>query len=116
VETDFNPLDRSRRLAVAHFEKQWSGAGRLAGDRMAQEQQPVIVRPPTEEQVRAAFEAYTLAVGKVAHAWNYLQEKLGQLFAVITGADRAIALAVWYSTDNDRAQWRDTPSGNPHHC
>jgi hypothetical protein len=71
---------------------------------MAQEQQPVIVRPPTEERVRAAFEAYTLAVGKVAHAWNYLHEKLGQLFAVITGADREIALAVWYSTDNDRAQ------------
>ena len=72
------------------------------GDRMAQEQQPAIVRQPTDEQIRAAFEAYTLAVGKVAHAWNYLHEKLGQLFAVITGADREIALAIWYSTDSDR--------------
>jgi len=40
----------------------------------------------------------------VAHAWNYLHEKLGQLFVVISGADRDIALAIWYSTDSDRTQ------------
>ncbi len=67
-------------------------------------QQPRIVKVPTDEQIKVAFEAYTLAVGKVAHAWNYLHERLGQLFALLTGADRGIALAVWYSTDNDRAQ------------
>ena len=59
---------------------------------------------PSDEERKAAFEAYTLAVGKVAHAWNYLHEKLGQLFVVVSGADRKIALAIWYSTDSDRAQ------------
>jgi hypothetical protein len=66
---------------------------------------PPAISWPTDEQRKAAFEAYTLAVGKVAHAWNYLHEKLGQLFVVISSmGDRRVALAVWYSTDNDRAQ------------
>jgi hypothetical protein len=69
-----------------------------------QEAQPRIVKWPTDEETKAAFEAYTLALGKVAHAWNYLHEKLGQLFVVISGADRNIALAIWYSTDSDRVQ------------
>jgi hypothetical protein len=66
--------------------------------------QPRIVKWPTEEERNAAFEAYTLVVDKVSYAWNYLHEKLGRLFVVISGADRNIALAIWYSTDNDRAQ------------
>jgi hypothetical protein len=61
-------------------------------------------RLPTNEETKAAFERYTLAVGKVVHAWNYLHEKLGQLFVVLSGSDRNIALAIWYSTFNDRAQ------------
>ena len=69
-----------------------------------QESQPHIVKWPSDEETRAAFEAYTLALGKVAHAWNYLHEKLGQLFVVISGADRNIALAIWYSTNSDRTQ------------
>ncbi len=32
--------------------------------------EPKIVRWPTDEERTAAFEAYALAVGKVAHAWN----------------------------------------------
>jgi hypothetical protein len=32
------------------------------------------------------------------------------LFAVITGADRPIALAIWYSTNNDRAQREMLPA------
>jgi hypothetical protein len=59
---------------------------------------------PTDEETRRAFEAYTLALGKVAHAWNYLHEKLARLFCVITGAEPAISLAIWYSTTNERAQ------------
>jgi hypothetical protein len=69
------------------------------------DQQPTrIVKWPTDEERKTAFEVYTLAVGKVAHARNYLHEKLGQLFVVVSGADRGIALAIWYSTDSDRAQ------------
>ena len=57
-----------------------------------------------EAQAAEAFEAYCLAVGRVAHAWNYLQQKLGQLFVFVTKTEPAIALSIWYSTDNDRAQ------------
>jgi hypothetical protein len=63
-----------------------------------------IVKIPTDQQIREAFEAYSMAVGKVAYAWNYLHERLGQLFAVVCATDREIALAIWYSTDSDRAQ------------
>ena len=62
------------------------------------------IRFPTEEEVTAAFERYTTAVGKVAHSWNYLHEKLGQLFVVVLGAERALAMSAWYSIDSDRLQ------------
>ena len=65
-----------------------------------------IVTAPSIEDIRRAFDPYVAAVGRVAHAWNYLHEKLGQLFVAVTGADRGIILAVWYSTPNDRAQRR----------
>ena len=63
----------------------------------------IVALPPAEIQV-AIFEEYALAVGKVAHAWNYLQEKLGELFVVVTGMESEIAQAVWYSSDSDRTQ------------
>jgi hypothetical protein len=63
-----------------------------------------IIRIPSEEEAKKAFEGYALAVGKVAHAWNYLHEKLGQLFVVISGADRQVALSIWYSNNSDRTQ------------
>jgi hypothetical protein len=66
--------------------------------------EPRIVKLPTDEETKSAFEVYTLALGKVAHAWNYLHEKLAQLFCVITESERAISLAIWYSTTNERAQ------------
>lgn len=64
----------------------------------------VKVKWPTLEEASAAFEEYALAVGKVAYAWNYLHERLGELFVVVSGAEQAIALAIWYSTKGDRAQ------------
>ena len=57
-----------------------------------------------EDGGKGAFEEYALAVGKVVHSWNLLQEKLGQLFAVVAGGNRPVILSIWYSTDNDRAQ------------
>ncbi len=71
---------------------------------MKQNAEPKIVRWPSDQETAAAFEAYALAIGKVAHAWNYLHEKLGQLFVVLAGGERAVSLAIWYSTQNDRAQ------------
>ena len=66
--------------------------------------EPGIVKWPTLEEAAAAFEEYALAVGKVAYAWNYLHERLGELFVVVSGAEQAIALAIWYSTKSDRVQ------------
>jgi hypothetical protein len=65
---------------------------------------PRIVSFPTEAEMKAAFEAYALAVGKVAYAWNFLHERLARLFIIASGAERHIALAIWYSTDSDRTQ------------
>jgi hypothetical protein len=63
-----------------------------------------IVRIPDDGQVKAIFEAYATAVGRVAHAWNFLQERLGRVFVAVTRIDREIAAAIWYSTENDRTQ------------
>jgi hypothetical protein len=64
----------------------------------------VKVKWPTLEEATAAFEEYALAVGKVAYAWNYLHERLGELFVVVSAAEQAIALAIWYSTKSERGQ------------
>jgi hypothetical protein len=64
-----------------------------------------IVRWPNDEEVRAEFQTYTSAVGRVAHAWNYLHERLGRLFVRLVNApDRSVTAAVWYSTYSDRVQ------------
>ena len=65
---------------------------------------PNIVRWSTFEDTIEAFDAYVAAVGKVAHAWNYLHEQLGVLFVAVTGMERNVALANWYSVRSDRAQ------------
>lgn len=59
---------------------------------------------PSDEEIKVAFEAYTTALGKVAFAWNFLHERLGRVFVAVTGMDRDIALAIWYSTDSDRTK------------
>ena len=58
----------------------------------------------TFEETKKAFDAYVAAVGKVAHAWNYLHEKLGVLFIAVTGMERNLALSIWYSVRSDLAQ------------
>src|SRR5229473_1893775 len=66
---------------------------------------PPTSKVPEDDEIKRIFEAYALAVGKVAHSWNYLHEALGQLFAAVLSApNRGLALAVWYSTDSDRTQ------------
>ena len=59
---------------------------------------------PTHDEMQATFDAYAAAVGRLAYHWNLLHEKFGRLFAVVTGMDRQIAFAIWYSTDSDRTQ------------
>lgn len=52
----------------------------------------------------AKFKPYVIAVGRVAHAWNQLQESLGNTFAEVVGTDDQVAFAIWYSAKADRAQ------------
>jgi hypothetical protein len=60
-----------------------------------------------EMAMREKFGEYLIAVGRVAHDWNHLQETLGKLFAsVILDSHDITLLAVWYSEQNDRAQRR----------
>jgi len=59
---------------------------------------------PDDEQVKLHFEAYALALGKVAHAWNYLFEKLGRLFIIVAGGNPHVANAIWYAPDSDRTK------------
>jgi hypothetical protein len=68
------------------------------------EDQALASQISTDEKAEIAYNAYASAVGKVVHSWNYLQEYLGHLFSVVTGLPPVTAFAIWYSTDNDRAQ------------
>ena len=63
-----------------------------------------VLATPSEELARLHFEAYALALGKVAHAWNYLFESLGRLFVPIAGGNPHVATAIWYAPDSDRTK------------
>lgn len=64
-----------------------------------------VIRYPSQQQVQQEFDIYVNAVGRVAHAWNYLHERLGRLFVrILNASDRDVAASVWYSSYNDRAQ------------
>jgi hypothetical protein len=65
---------------------------------------PAIATSLTFGDSLDALDAYTTAVGRVAHAWNYLHEQLGALFAAVTGMKRNVAFSIWYSVKSDRAQ------------
>lgn len=56
------------------------------------------------EIATAVFKPYFDAVGRVVHTWNNLQEQLAVLFCRVTGMSNEIGIAVWHSTNNDRAQ------------
>jgi hypothetical protein len=90
-----------RRTASARC---WSGSLMGRNCSMTDEKSGTIITWPSDERTKAAFEAYTLALGKVAYAWNYLHERLGALFVAVSGTDRGVALAIWYSTPSDRTE------------
>lgn len=62
------------------------------------------VKKSIDSIVGAKIRPYFTAVGRVAHAWNQLQEALGQLFAEVVGSNHRVILAIWYSSKSDRAQ------------
>jgi len=71
---------------------------------MENEAEPRIVRVPSDDEMKAAFDAYALALGRVAHSWNYLHEQLSHLFCDVTLMDAATGHAIWHSSVVDRSQ------------
>jgi hypothetical protein len=66
-----------------------------------------MAKLPTLEEIEAAeaaLQPYLLALGKVAHSWNHMQEQLGLLFCIITGLDKTMGMAIWHALKSDRSQ------------
>jgi hypothetical protein len=63
-----------------------------------------VIKVPSQKQLERQFRPYAVQLGKLVFAWNRLHEKLSVLFWKVTGIQNDIAIAVWYSTDSDRAQ------------
>jgi hypothetical protein len=61
----------------------------------------------SNEDVAAAtvtLETYFLALGKVAHEWNHMQEELGGLFCEVASLDQQMGMAIWHALKSDRSQ------------
>ena len=66
-----------------------------------------MARLPTKEEIQAAdkaLEPYKLALGRVAHQWNHMQERLGLLFCMVAGLDNSMGMGIWHSLKSDRTQ------------
>jgi hypothetical protein len=60
-----------------------------------------------QREVRAAQRAlkpYHLALGRVAHEWNHMQEQLGLLFCAVSGLNRSMGMGIWHVLRSDRTQ------------
>jgi hypothetical protein len=57
-----------------------------------------------KEMLSEGSHPYTLAVGRLAFAWNSLHETLASLFARIATVEAAVGYASWYSIPSDRTQ------------
>jgi hypothetical protein len=51
-----------------------------------------------------AFNDYFIALGKVAHEWNHMQEEIGKLFCIVAGLDNSMGMAIWHALRSDKLQ------------
>ncbi len=66
-----------------------------------------IVANPTDVEIRGEFTPYAAKLGSLVYVWNDLHDSLALLFWVVTGITNGLVpLAIWHSTDSDRAQRR----------
>jgi hypothetical protein len=66
-----------------------------------------MAKLPTKEEIEAAqkaLEPYLLALGKVAHAWNLMQEQLGVLFCTVSSLETKMGMNIWHALKSDRSQ------------
>src|ERR1700738_505896 len=59
---------------------------RVKEDSMAEEPGTGFIKWPTDAEVRAHFDDYVTAVGRIAHAWKNLHERLGAIFVQMVNA------------------------------
>lgn len=64
----------------------------------------IVIRVPSDEKMEETFSPYLMALGRVAHSWNHLQEALGKLFCTVTKMESAVGLSIWHSVLSDRTQ------------
>ena len=63
------------------------------------------ISAPSPDRIEKVVEPYARELGKLVASWNTLHERLGELFsAVLNKSHPGIGSAIWYSTQNDRAQ------------
>jgi hypothetical protein len=66
-----------------------------------------MAKLPTNEEIDAyavRLDTYFLALGKVAHAWNHMQEGLGVLFCRVAELDNSMGMAIWHALRSDKSQ------------
>ncbi len=96
-----------RFIAALNFIFRWGVLILSSYDGSKKAKTMAITSMPSADVIAQKFSEYVAALGKVAHAWNYLQERLGQLFvAILPTSPHNVLLAIWYSEPNDRAQRR----------
>jgi hypothetical protein len=65
----------------------------------------MVRKPQSEQTMDRPFAPFAIEIGELTRSWNILQENLGEIFAwIVNDSNPNIPLAVWYSTQNDRAQ------------
>jgi hypothetical protein len=77
-----------------------------------------MAKLPTSAEIDAAtvaFESYFSGLGKVAHAWNHMQEELGKLFTQLSGLDLSMGMTIWHSLRSDLAQRQMLKAVTEHH-
>jgi hypothetical protein len=66
-----------------------------------------MAKLPSDEEINVyavTLDTYCTALGKVAHAWNHMQEELGKLFCLLCDMNLSLGMTIWHSLRSDLAQ------------
>jgi hypothetical protein len=63
-----------------------------------------LIQTRTPDDILEGSAAHATQIGHIVFAWNRLQERLSDLFALFTGTDERISYAIWRSLTSDRSQ------------
>lgn len=63
-----------------------------------------IIQTRTPDDILEAFAAHAPQIGHIVFAWSRLQERLSDLFTLVSGTDESISYAIWRALYSDRSQ------------